>query len=111
LDSLWGKTARLRDRYQKTRISKRRSTVPIDPTTGDNVKIVLDDGRVLMLGIYYELDGSRSTKEVQQLHGKRVELVGRLYRRTPTQYTDSGQPLATMVGPYIGEIQSVTAIP
>ncbi len=62
----------------------------------------------VMLEIYYSPAGVRSEEEIARFEGKRVRVVGRL-ERTPAQLHE-GIPMATMTGPYLGDIQSITLV-
>ncbi len=66
------------------------------------------EGGSVMLEIYYSPAGVRSEEEIARFEGKRVRVVGRL-ERTPTQLHE-GIPMATMTGPYLGEIQSISLV-
>jgi hypothetical protein len=65
-------------------------------------------GGSVMLEIYYSPAGVRLEEEIARFEGKRVRVVGRL-DRTPTQLHE-GIPMATMTGPYLGDIQSITLV-
>ncbi len=66
-------------------------------------------GGSVMLEVYYSPAGVRPEEELARFEGKRVRVVGRL-ERTPTQ-THEGIPMATMTGPYLGDIRSITLVP
>lgn len=66
------------------------------------------EGGAVMLEVYYSPAGVRPEEEIARFEGKRVRVVGRL-GRTPTQVHD-GIPMATMTGPYLGDIQSITPV-
>jgi hypothetical protein len=66
------------------------------------------EGGSVMLEIYYSPAGTRSEEEIARFEGRRVRVVGRL-AHTPTQLHE-GIPMATMTGPYLGDIQSITLV-
>ena len=75
------------------------------PTT---VSIGIDGGPSLMLGIYYEAEGSRSDEEIAKHDGKKVRVTGILHQATPTMMHE-GIPMQTMIGPYL-EVQSIQLV-
>jgi hypothetical protein len=81
--------------------------VPGKPAT---VAIELDSGMSLMLEVYYKASGLRPVDEITRFAGKRVEIVGVLHARTPSQQTADG-PAQTMIGPYLGAIESMREAP
>lgn len=81
--------------------------VPGKPAT---VSIDLDSNMSLMLEIYYKPSGLRPLDEITRFAGKRVEIVGILHARTPSQQTADG-PAQTMIGPYLGAIESMREVP
>ncbi len=66
------------------------------------------EGGSVMLEIYYSPAGVRPEEEIARFEGKRVRVVGRL-ERTPPQLHE-GIPMATMTGPYLGGIRSITLV-
>lgn len=66
------------------------------------------EGGSVMLEVYYSPAGVRPEEEIARFEGKRVRVVGRL-GRTPVQ-THEGIPMATMTGPYLGDIRSITLV-
>ncbi len=67
-------------------------------------------GLTFMLEIYYGPKGIRPLDEIERFAGRRVEIVAVLHARTPSQEGDDGQA-QTMVGPYLGEIESIGQAP
>jgi hypothetical protein len=67
-------------------------------------------GLTFMLEIYYGPKGIRPLDEIERFAGKRVEIIAVLHARTPSQQGDDGEA-QTMVGPYLGEIESIRQAP
>jgi len=66
------------------------------------------EGGSVMLEVYYSPAGVRPEEELSRFEGKRVRVAGRL-DRTPVR-THEGIPMATMTGPYLGDIRSITLV-
>lgn len=94
--------------YRRTTVSKRAAPEP-DPTSAGTARLELEGGAVLMLEVYYDAAGWRPAEEVRRCHGRRVAVTGVLYAATPTQ-THDGIPMATMIGPYVGQIEAVELV-
>jgi hypothetical protein len=73
-----------------------------EPST---VQLTLDSDLGLMLGIYYEAEGSRPDDEIARFKKKRVRVTGTVHLRTPDQ-TIGEEVMQTMIGPYI-ELESI----
>jgi hypothetical protein len=80
------------------------------PPMASTVALETSYGLTFMLEIYYNPSGVRPVEEIARFEGKRVEIVGVLHARTPSQRSDDGE-VQTMVGPYLGEIESVREAP
>lgn len=94
--------------YRKVAVTKRPGKrPPPDPTTPGNVQIHTEGGSGIMLEVYYEAAGVRSAEEINKFHDRRVEVIGVIHQVTPTMYSDDGHELQTMIGPYIGSIESI----
>ena len=109
-----GARVRLHGVYKRTVVSKRHAkrgepTPPPDLDTPGTV-VIRSEGAGVMLEVYYNAEGMRSAEESKQFHGKRVEVVGVLHQATPTQLHE-GQPMQTMINPYIGAIESIRLLP
>ena len=100
-ESRFGERVALSGVYNRTVVTRIRGAVPEDPDSSGAVELQLDKGVAsVMLGIYYEAEGSRPVEEVKQFNGKRVTVYGVLHRNTPEQVMD-GMVMQTMIGPYI----------
>ena len=64
------------------------------------VQLRIDDGPGLMLGIYYEVEGSRPDEEIAKYAKKRVRITGTVHLATPSQ-TIGEEVMQTMIGPYL----------
>ena len=73
-----------------------------EPST---VQLMLDTNLGLMLGIYYESEGSRPDEEIARFKKKRVRITGTVHSRTPDQ-TIGEEVMQTMIGPYI-DVESI----
>jgi hypothetical protein len=108
LERLAGQRVRLVGVYQAMVISQRGDAKP--DLTEAGTAGVLSDGGLVILGVYHRPDGVRSIDERQRHDGKRVEVVGVVERRTPVSTAPDGQPAATMIGPYVRDIESISLI-
>jgi hypothetical protein len=106
--ALDGRRVALVGRYEPTAVRMRPGRTFDEQAK--TVAIVGDDGANVMLEIYYRPAGTRSDDELARFAGKRVRVVGTLHARTPDQYA-GGTMMATMIGPYLGDIESITASP
>src|SRR5262245_28206521 len=103
LDRLDGQRVVVVGLYRPTWV--RRRPPPVDEGAET---VAIDIGDVsLMLEVYYEAAGKRPPEERARFAGRIVRVVGTLHRHTPTQMTASLQPAATMIGPYLGSIESI----
>lgn len=97
-------------RYTPVVLTKRvgkPNPADVEPGKPATVSIELDSGMSLMLEIYHEPSGLRPVDEITRFAGKRVEIVGILHARTPSSLTADGQQAQTMIGPYLGAIESM----
>ncbi|WP_309895137.1 hypothetical protein [Archangium sp.] len=96
--------------YTPVAVRKRPPSVKHDKPNAPKPRTVSLEGKggSVMLEIYYSPAGVRPEEEIARFEGKRVRVVGRL-ERTPTKLHE-GIPMATMTGPYLGDIQSITLV-
>ena len=88
----------------------KRRPKPIDLDSPGNANVVLADGTGIMLELYYEAEGFRDLAEIKRFHEQKVAVVGVLHARAPDQLSEDGIPMQTMIGPYIGSIESITLL-
>jgi hypothetical protein len=108
LDRLAGEKVRLVGVYQALVVSQRGDAKP-DLSEAGAAGVKCESGQLVMLGVYHRPEGVRPSAERRQYDGRRVEVVGVLERRTPTEVSQDGQPAATMINPYLHSIESVRA--
>jgi hypothetical protein len=64
-----------------------------------------------MLGVYYQASSQRSSDELDRFAGRRVRIVARFHSHTPEQHGPNGEVLATMIGSYLDDIESIAEQP
>jgi len=100
-----GKRVVLEGVYRATRIEMRKR-----PDKPKLHALLETDGGTLVIGVYYRADGLRPAEELARLDGKRVQVVGVVNMRTPSQTSPDGIPMASMLEPCVSPVERVTAL-
>ena len=89
-------------RPRRPGVSKEEHEAQLNEKYGEpsTVQLIQDSGMGLMLGVYYEAEGSRPDQEIARFAKKRVRISGTVHLATPSQ-TIGEEVMQTMIGPYI----------
>jgi hypothetical protein len=110
LEGLDGQRVRVEGVYRKVRVTRKPQPGPIELDKPGTAQVTTDDGVALMLEVYHRPKGLRPVEELQRFHERRVIVIGTAHRFTPSAVAPDGAVMQTMIGPYLGDIESITLV-